>query len=91
MWFAAMSRPELEPWVLRLVDKLLRGDPAILSLMADGPFRRAPPRYIRAELYRYRFAPPGTGGRAWWRRTRLDAWLPPLSLASPLIQEARPD
>jgi hypothetical protein len=91
MWFAAMSRPELEPWVLRLVDKLLRGDPAILSLMADGPFRRAPPRYIRAELYRYRFAPPGTGGRAWWRRTRLDAWLPPLSLDRPLSEEARPD
>ena len=88
MWFAAMSRPEFEPWFFHLVDKLLRGDPAVLSLMADGPFRRAPPRYIRAELYRYQFARPGQAGPAWWRRTRQDAWLPPLALDSPFLREA---
>jgi lipase maturation factor len=87
MWFAAMSRAEYEPWLLHLVDKLLRGDPAVLSLMAEGPFRRAPPRYIRAELFRYQFARPGEGGHAWWRRTRLDVYLPPLGLDSPLLRE----
>jgi hypothetical protein len=86
MWFAAMSRAEDEPWLLHLVDKLLRGDPAVLSLMADGPFRRAPPRYIRAELFRYQFTRPGEG-RAWWRRTRLAAYLPPLAPDSPLLVE----
>ena len=87
MWFAAMSQAESEPWLFHLVLKLLRGDPAVLSLMADGPFRRAPPRYIRAELYRYRFARPGEGGNAWWRRTRLDTYLPPLALDSPVLGE----
>ena len=87
MWFAAMSRAESEPWLLHLVDKLLRGDPAVLSLMADGPFRRAPPRYIRAELYRYQFVRRGEKGPAWWRRTRLDSYLPPLALDSPLLRE----
>jgi len=83
MWFAAMSQAEDEPWLFHLVDKLLRGDPAVLSLMADGPFRRAPPRYIRAELFRYRFA---IGDRrAWWRRTRQGTYLPPLALDSPLL------
>jgi hypothetical protein len=83
MWFAAMSQAEDEPWLFHLVDKLLRGDPAALSLMADGPFRRAPPRYIRAELFRYRFA---IGDRrAWWRRTRQGTYLPPLALDSPLL------
>jgi hypothetical protein len=88
MWFAAMSRPELEPWFFRFVQKLLRGDPAVLSLMADGPFRTRPPRYIRAELYRYKFVRPGSGGSGWWSRTRLDAWLPPLAPDSPLLLDA---
>ena len=87
MWFAAMSQAESEPWLFHLVEKLLRGDPAVLSLMADGPFRRAPPRYIRAELFRYRFARPGEGGHAWWRRTRLGSYLPPLALDSPVLRE----
>jgi hypothetical protein len=83
MWFAAMSQAEDEPWLFHLVDKLLRGDPAVLSLMADGPFRRAPPRYIRAELFRYQFA---IGDRrAWWRRTSQGTYLPPLALDSPLL------
>jgi lipase maturation factor len=85
MWFAAMSTAENEPWIFPFVDKLLRGDSAILSLMADGPFRTRPPRYVRAELYRYRFVRPGAGGRAWWNRTRVGPWLPPLALDSPLL------
>ena len=85
MWFAAMSRAEHEPWLLHLVDKLLRGDAAVLGLLADGPFRRAPPRYIRAELYRYEFTRAGEGGPAWWRRTRLGSYLPPLAADSPLL------
>jgi hypothetical protein len=87
MWFAAMSRAEDEPWLLHLVDKLLRGDPGVLGLMADGPFRRAPPRYIRAELFHYEFSRPGEGGRAWWRRTRLGPYLPPLGRDSPLLAD----
>ena len=85
MWFAAMSTAENEPWLFHLVDKLLRGDPGVLSLMADGPFQRAPPRYIRAELYRYEFA--RGGDRTWWRRTRLDPYLPPVAVDSPLLVE----
>ena len=85
MWFAAMSTAENEPWLFHLVDKLLRGDPAVSSLMADGPFTRAPPRYIRAELYRYEFA--RGEGRAWWHRTRVDSYLPPLAVDSPLLVE----
>jgi lipase maturation factor len=85
MWFAAMSTAESEPWLFHLVDQLLRGDPATLSLMANGPFRQAPPRYIRAELFRYQFAV--SDGRAWWRRTSLGTYLPPLATESPLLVE----
>ena len=80
MWFAAMSSPEEYPWTLNLVWKLLHNDPAMLGLFADNPFPDKPPRYIRAVLYRYRFAEPGNPEGRWWNRERLsNLWLPPLS------------
>ena len=79
MWFAAMSRPEAYPWTLHLVWKLLHNDRDTLGLLANDPFPDAPPRFIRASLYRYRFAPPGDPSGAWWTRERLGTWLPPLS------------
>jgi hypothetical protein len=41
-----------------------------------NPFPDAPPRTIRADLYRYRFAP--WGDAAWWRRERVGTWLRPM-------------
>jgi len=80
MWFAAMSRPEVHPWSLHLVWKLLHGDPGVLGLLANDPFAGAPPRFIRGSLYRYHFAPPGDSSGAWWTRERIGTWLPPLSV-----------
>jgi len=71
--------PEEYPWTLHLVWKLLHNDRGALSLLANDPFPDAPPRYIRARRYRYEFAPPGDPSGAWWKRTLLDEWLPPLS------------
>ncbi|HTJ13322.1 MAG TPA: lipase maturation factor family protein [Dinghuibacter sp.] len=79
MWFAAMSTPDQYLWTVNLVYKLLRGQPDIVGLFADNPFPGRPPRYIRAVLYKYAFARPGSGH--WWRRQRLGNWMPVLSLA----------
>jgi hypothetical protein len=79
MWFAAMSTPDRYPWTLHLVWKLLHGDPGALSLFADDPFPDHPPRFVRATLYRYRFAAPGNPEGLWWTREPLGPWLPPLS------------
>jgi hypothetical protein len=79
MWFAAMSRPEAYPWSLHLVWKLLHADPGVLGLLATDPFHGTPPRFVRATLYRYRFAPPDDPSGAWWTRERIGTWLPPLS------------
>jgi hypothetical protein len=79
IWFAAMSTPERYPWTLHLVWKLLHADPGALSLLANDPFADARPRWIRARLYRYEFVPSGDPSGAWWKRTLLDEWLPPLS------------
>jgi hypothetical protein len=86
IWFAAMSTPEQYPWTLHFVWKLLHNDPGTLSLLATNPFPEKPPRYIRAQFYRYEFAPPGDPTGAWWKRTLLGSWLPPLSADDPRLR-----
>jgi hypothetical protein len=85
VWFAAMENVDEEPWFVHLVWKLLHNDPGALSLLAGNPFPDAPPRFIRAELYQYQFAPRGSG--AWWTRTYKEEWLPPLSVSDPRLRE----
>lgn len=83
IWFAAMATYNEHPWTVHLVWKLLHNDPGALSLLANNPFPDAPPHYIRAELYRYRFTPPGENDGSWWKRERVGSWLPPLSADQP--------
>jgi hypothetical protein len=83
LWFAAMSDAEHYPWTLHLVWKLLNADPGTLSLVEKNPFPEAPPRWIRAELYRYHFARGDAAGGAWWTRERIGDWLPPLAKDDP--------
>jgi Lipase maturation factor len=86
MWFAAMSTPDEYPWTLTLVSKLLNNDPGAVSLFAGNPFPNSPPRYIRAVLYRYSFAPPGNPDGRWWDRKRVgDTWLPAMSACDPRL------
>jgi len=87
IWFAAMSTPDQYPWTLHFVWKLLHNDPGTLSLLANNPFPAQPPRYIRAQFYRYQFAPPGDPTSAWWKRALLGSWLPPLSQDDPRLRQ----
>ena len=84
IWFAAMASPSDYPWTLHFVWKLLHNDGGTLSLIANNPFPDAPPRYIRARLYRYQFAP--LGEKAWWKREPLGEWLPALSIDDPQLR-----
>jgi hypothetical protein len=86
MWFAAMSSPDEYPWTLHFVWKLLHNDKETLSLLRSNPFPQKPPRYIRALLYHYEFAAPGNPQGAWWKRTPLRVWLPPLSADDPQLR-----
>jgi hypothetical protein len=87
MWFASMSPPEEYPWTLNLMWKLLHNDPGAVSLFADNPFPRKPPRYIRAVLYRYSFATPGNSEGLWWTRQQVNDWLPAMSVNDPRLIE----
>jgi hypothetical protein len=85
MWFAAMATPRKYPWTLHLVWKLLHNDSGALSLFKANPFPDKPPRYVRAVLYSYAFAPPENPEHLWWTRKELGLWLPPLSADDPRL------
>ena len=40
----------------------------------------------RARLFRYEFAPPDDPTGAWWKRTALGPWIPPLSADDPRLR-----
>jgi len=83
MWFAALGRPQDQAWLIHMVDKLLRAQPAVLGLLAGDPFEGRRPRWVRAELYRYAFSDePGVR----WERTRVGAYLPAMSLDDPRLR-----
>jgi hypothetical protein len=82
LWFAAMASPNEYPWTLNLVWKLLHNDPAMLGLFAGNPFPDHPPRYIRAVLYKYHFAPLGNPDHVYWTRERVGLWIPAFSIDS---------
>ena len=86
IWFAAMSSPDRYPWTLHLIWKLLHNDPGALSLLAWNPFPAAPPRFIRAVLYEYHFAPSGNPTGAWWDRRPLGVWIPAVSTEDPRLR-----
>jgi hypothetical protein len=85
MWFAAMSTPDQYPWTINLVWKLLHNDPGAVSLFAGNPFPVKPPRFIRAVLYRYKFAKPGNPQGLWWTREPIATWIPATSVDNPLL------
>jgi hypothetical protein len=84
MWFAGLSDISQQPWLLRFVYKLLRAEPVVRSLLAHDPFGAQAPRYIRAELYEYHFAPASEG--AVWRRKRVGEYLRPISVDDPALR-----
>ncbi len=86
MWFAAMGNYQQNPWFVHLVTKLLRGDGAIIGLLAKNPFPDAPPTHIRAKLFLYHFTSLGDKTKNWWRREQVGDFLGPVSLDNPSLQ-----
>jgi hypothetical protein len=82
MWFLPLGGGR-EAWFMRLVEKLLHGDRQLLKLLRHNPFPAAPPRFIRARLFLYRFSTARereeTG--AWWIREPVGNYLSPVRAA----------
>jgi hypothetical protein len=82
MWFAALGTYRHNPWFVSFLERLLRNTPEVTNLLERNPFPQDPPRYVRAQLYEYRFATAeehrATG--AWWKREERGEYLPAISL-----------
>lgn len=70
-------------WFVRFMEKLLEGDAKTLKLLGYNPFPDKPPRFVRAYYFRYQYTDAArrkeTG--AWWKRTLVGDYLPPVSLS----------
>ncbi|XP_059154245.1 lipase maturation factor 1-like [Physella acuta] len=84
MWFAAFQNYNHNPWLIHLAAKFLLNDEQTESLIAFNPFSgRSPPKYVRAEHYRYVFSKIGSPEAKlgqWWKRKKKGVYLHPVSL-----------
>jgi hypothetical protein len=82
MWFESMAPVPQCGWFFNLLAGILRGDADTLSLLRTNPFAAAPPRFVRAQYYRYTFTTPDerkASGR-WWNRELVGAFMGPVTL-----------
>jgi hypothetical protein len=81
MWFAALSDYRSNVWFLNFMFRLLQGSPNVIALLAVNPFPTAPPHYVRAELYQYKFTDFASRAKTgnWWQREYVGHYLPPVS------------
>jgi hypothetical protein len=82
MWFAALGNSQNNPWFVNLVVRILQGSPDVLRLFERNPFPSEPPKYLRAELYEYRFTNFDTKRTTgdWWQRELVGTYFYPISL-----------
>jgi hypothetical protein len=80
MWFAALSSPQRQRWFASFLRRVHEGSPAVLGLLAHDPFSGAPPRFLRARLYDYRFShfAAWRASGEWWTREPGRLYLGPL-------------
>jgi Lipase maturation factor len=91
MWFAALTPLYARDWLGPFVVRLLRNDPPTLRLLRHNPFPESPPHYVRAQLYQYRFTTwhELRSEHAWWHRTLVDEYLPPVALGKAELPHLR--
>ena len=82
MWFAALSPAYAQGWFMPFLAKLMRNDRPMLALLHKNPFPGQPPRYVRARLYRYRFATRAERKQSgvFWVRSYVGEYVPPVTL-----------
>jgi lipase maturation factor 1 len=84
MWFAALGDAKENRWFLSFLIQLLEGSPQATALLKTAPFSpEAPPHFIRAEIWNYRFTDRATRAQTgnWWVRDNPQVYVPAFSLA----------
>ncbi len=73
LWFASLGNWREYRFVLYTQEQLLLNQPDVMQLFASNPFAAAPPKQVRAVMYRYWFTDMKTKREQglWWRRELL--------------------
>ncbi len=80
LWFAALDAQhgKFPAWFPAFLRALAENRPEVTALLADNPFKDAPPKYLRVRLYQYTFTTPEqqavTGD--WWQREEMPGRIP---------------
>jgi len=84
MWFAALSNPDRQIWFKRLLYQCLEGEREVLKLFEYNPFKGSPPKYIRAQMYRYEFTSADERAQTGhiWKRSFIKVYFPAIYLQS---------
>jgi hypothetical protein len=84
LWFASLGYWRQYPFVLNVEERLLEGEPDVLSLFSGNPFPGHPPVQIRAVLFQYWFTAwkERREDNLWWRREEIGLYSPTLERTS---------
>ncbi|MCA9395817.1 MAG: lipase maturation factor family protein [Candidatus Omnitrophica bacterium] len=84
MWFASLGDIKTNRWFSIFLSRLLENQPPVTRLLKVNPFESAPPKFIRAVRYRYRFSSWSDlmKNGSWWLRSRESAYSPIISAES---------
>lgn len=86
LWWAAQSTYDKQPWLLSLAHRILTGKTEVLALLDHSHSRNSPPKYLRAQLYRYQFTEwSQRETQTWWRRTLISEYMPAYARDSPAL------
>ena len=82
MWFIPLSPRYGRSWFRPFLERLLANDRDTLKLLRHNPFPDAPPTYVRARIFEYRFTTRDERRRtkAWWDRVPIGEYVPPMRL-----------
>ena len=81
LWFASLGDWQQNNFVALTEERLLENDSDVLALFRGNPFGQAPPKYIKAVLWRYWFTSMAEKQRTgnWWRRDLIGLYAPILT------------
>ncbi len=73
IWFVPTQHPLQMAWFGEFLRKLHEGSRPVIGLLRSDPFPDGPPRYLRVQVYRYRFTTveERRDSGEWWKREYL--------------------
>lgn len=77
-WFLPFRSYQNQTWFQNFLYRVLEGRPEVLKLLRFNPFPDKPPRFLRAQIYLYRFTDKAAKAKTghWWTRELIGPYSP---------------